>query len=79
MVARELQNLLLLVELQAKACLERTESRGPHYREDFLLQDDRNWLKSITVKKVDGRSQLDTVVLDPTWQDKGDEKIGYWR
>jgi len=67
-----------LAELEANVCLKRTESRGPHYREDFPFQDDRNWLKSITVKKVGGRPQLDTVTLDPTWESKGDEKMGYW-
>ena len=28
----------------AKGALERTESRGAHYREDFLKRDDANWL-----------------------------------
>jgi len=76
--ALELQNLLLLAELEANVCLKRTESRGPHYREDFPLQDNRNWLKSITVKKVAGRRQLGAVALDPTWESKGDEKVRMW-
>jgi fumarate reductase flavoprotein subunit len=28
----------------AKGARERTESRGAHYREDFLKRDDANWL-----------------------------------
>ena len=28
----------------AKGGRERTESRGAHYREDFLKRDDANWL-----------------------------------
>jgi succinate dehydrogenase/fumarate reductase flavoprotein subunit len=76
--ALELQNLLLLAELEAKVCLERTESRGPHYREDFPQQDDKNWLKSITVKKLNGNPQLDIVALDPNWRDRGNEKVKEW-
>ncbi len=34
--------LALCVALGAR---ERTESRGAHYREDFLKRDDKNWLK----------------------------------
>jgi succinate dehydrogenase/fumarate reductase flavoprotein subunit len=76
--ALELYNLLLLAELEARVCLERTESRGPHYREDFPHQDDKNWLKSIIVKKMGDSPELEAVVLDPQWRDKGDDKIGYW-
>ncbi|OGO45492.1 MAG: hypothetical protein A2Z05_09040 [Chloroflexi bacterium RBG_16_60_22] len=76
--ALELQNLLRLAELEAGVCLRRTESRGPHYREDFPHQDDKSWLQTITVRKVDGKPQMDSVVLDPAWKDKGDASIGYW-
>ena len=76
--ALELQNLLLLAELEANVCLKRTESRGPHYREEFPEQDDKNWLRSITVKKIGDGFQLDTVVLDVTWENKGDEKVKMW-
>jgi len=76
--ALELQNLLTLAEIEAEVCLHRTESRGPHYREDYPRQDDKNWLKAITVKKLNDKPSLNTVVLDPSWQSKGDEKLGYW-
>jgi succinate dehydrogenase/fumarate reductase flavoprotein subunit len=76
--ALELQNLLLLAELEAVVCLKRTESRGPHYREDFPDQDDENWLKSITVKKVDEGPQVETVSLDAGWKSVGDEKVKQW-
>ncbi len=74
----ELQNLLTLGELEANVCLMRTESRGPHYREDYPERDDRNWAKSISVQKVNGRLKLDTIVLDPNWKLKGDEKLKAW-
>lgn len=76
--AFELQNLLMLAELEAVVCLKRTESRGPHYREDFPDQDDDNWLKSITLKKEDDGPQLETVSLDPKWKNAGDEKVKQW-
>jgi len=76
--ALELQNLLTLAEIEANACLVRTESRGPHYRADFSFQDDVNWRKNVIVKKVNDELRTDTVALDPDWQDIGDESIGYW-
>ena len=43
--ARELGCLLDLVEVTTFAALDRTESRGAHYREDYPQRDDANWLK----------------------------------
>lgn len=37
--------MLKLALCVAKGALERTESRGAHYREDFPKRDDANWLK----------------------------------
>jgi succinate dehydrogenase/fumarate reductase flavoprotein subunit len=74
----ELQNLLTLAEIEAAVCLNRQESRGPHYRSDFPIQDDQHWLKSIIVKKRDDRMQIGSLALDPRWQSQGDEKMGYW-
>ncbi len=37
--------MLKLALCVAKGALERTESRGAHYREDFTKRDDANWLK----------------------------------
>jgi len=76
--ALELQNLLVLAEVEATVCLERRESRGSHCREDFPNQDDKNWLRSVIVQNVDDRPRLRTIVLDPAWQNKGDEKFKHW-
>ncbi len=48
--ALELQNMIQLSEIVAKAALERNESRGAHYREDYPEMDNRNWLKRIVFK-----------------------------
>jgi succinate dehydrogenase/fumarate reductase flavoprotein subunit len=59
--ALEVENLVLLLEATAKAALMRTESRGVHYREDYPVVDDDNWLKEIAVRlKPDGSLQLST-------------------
>ena len=42
--AYELGCLLDLAEATAGSALHRTESRGAHFREDFPLRDDANWL-----------------------------------
>ncbi len=41
----ELGHLITLSEAILQSALQRTESRGAHYREDFPQRDDENWLK----------------------------------
>ena len=41
---KETEAMLLAAELILRASLYRTESRMSHFREDFDLRDDRNWL-----------------------------------
>jgi len=75
--ALELKNLMLVGEIVAHAALKRTESRGSHYREDFPERDDSDWTKAITIRKVDGKMQLDTLKVDERW--KADEaELGWW-
>jgi succinate dehydrogenase / fumarate reductase, flavoprotein subunit len=42
--AFELGGLLDLAEVTAASALQRTESRGAHFRDDFPQRDDANWL-----------------------------------
>ncbi|MFA5393151.1 MAG: L-aspartate oxidase [Candidatus Ratteibacteria bacterium] len=46
----ETQNMLLLAGLIAQSALERTESRGAHFRTDFPERDDKEWLRHIDRK-----------------------------
>ncbi|GAJ22635.1 unnamed protein product, partial [marine sediment metagenome] len=43
----ELANLIILADLITNSALQREESRGAHYREDFPDRDDINWKKHI--------------------------------
>jgi len=57
--ALELQNLLEIAEVIALCALNRTESRGSHFRRDFPKRDDANWLKHTMAHK-----KGDEIVLD---------------
>jgi L-aspartate oxidase len=46
----ELKNMLLISKLIARAALDRTESRGAHYRTDFPKTDDQNWKRHLVYK-----------------------------
>ncbi|MBI4320312.1 MAG: FAD-binding protein [Chloroflexi bacterium] len=45
------RNELVFLDLMARCSLIRTESRGPHYREDYPQKDDANWLKWVVAKR----------------------------
>jgi succinate dehydrogenase / fumarate reductase flavoprotein subunit len=47
--AFELGSLLDLAEVTAASALNRTESRGAHFREDYAQRDDAHWLKHTLV------------------------------
>lgn len=44
----DLQNMLILARLIARSALERTESRGTHFRGDHPERDDKHWRRHIT-------------------------------
>ncbi|MBI5142841.1 MAG: succinate dehydrogenase flavoprotein subunit [Nitrospirae bacterium] len=53
--AVELRHLVDLAEVIAASALQRAESRGAHYREDFSHRDDANWLKhTLAFRSGDG-------------------------
>ncbi|MCX7796459.1 MAG: FAD-binding protein, partial [bacterium] len=47
----ETKNMLVLSKLIAESALERRESRGAHFREDYPYRDDIYWQKHIIKKK----------------------------
>jgi succinate dehydrogenase / fumarate reductase flavoprotein subunit len=52
--AFELGALLDLAEVTAASALQRTESRGAHYRDDYPERDDAHWLKHTLAYRSDG-------------------------
>lgn len=56
--AWELGALLEVAEVTAVAALDRTESRGGHYREDYPKRDDKNWLRHSLAWRKDGKIEL---------------------
>jgi len=63
----EFQNMRLVAEMLCRAALERTESRGSHFRVDYPQEDNRNWLKNIAVRKGSQGMEIETIPvrLDP--------------
>ena len=77
--ALELHNLVLVGEMVGRAALQRTESRGGHYREYYPQREHTRWLKSIVIKRVNGKMDLQPLALDPKWKDRtGDMRSGPW-
>ena len=61
---------LLVSKAIMRASLEREESRGAHYREDFPLSDDTAWLKNIVLRLDRERGDLVVSYSDLTIQQR---------
>lgn len=59
----EVDSLLTVAEIMAKAAFMRTESRGSHYREDYPQRDDAHWQNSIITRRVNGCMEQYTLRL----------------
>jgi succinate dehydrogenase / fumarate reductase, flavoprotein subunit len=59
----EARCMALCAEINFRAALARTESRGWHYREDYPKRDDKNWLKWVIVKEEKGKMVVSTEPL----------------
>jgi len=79
--AWRLQRMLKLAQCVAYGALQRTESRGAHFREDYPRRNDADWLKRTLAYWPDGeptRPRLDYEALDvarmelpPGWRGYG--------
>ncbi|MEM2102590.1 MAG: fumarate reductase (CoM/CoB) subunit TfrA [Candidatus Bathyarchaeia archaeon] len=56
--AFEIENMLTIAEMIAKAALMREESRGAHFRKDFPKTDNKNWFANIYIQKKMGQMTL---------------------
>jgi succinate dehydrogenase/fumarate reductase flavoprotein subunit len=59
--ALELQNMLFAAEMVCRAALQRTESRGAHYRSDYPAENDKDWLKNIVISRQETEITLQPV------------------
>ncbi len=59
MEAIELENMIDVAESMAAAALERTETRGAHYRTDFPKRDDSRWLANLYVRREAGQPRVE--------------------
>jgi len=48
----EFLNMRLVSEMVCRTALERTESRGAHFRSDYPKEDDRGWRKNIRIRQA---------------------------
>ncbi|NLM99500.1 MAG: fumarate reductase flavoprotein subunit [Campylobacteraceae bacterium] len=62
--AYRVPKMLKLALCVAVGALQRKESRGAHYREDYLKRDDKNWLKRTLTSWKEGDT-LPTVEYEP--------------
>ena len=62
--AYRVPRMLKIALCVAKGALERTESRGAHYREDYLKRDDANWLNRTLTSWANPSDTLPTVTYE---------------
>jgi succinate dehydrogenase / fumarate reductase flavoprotein subunit len=68
--ALDLHNLLTVSEIVTLAALERKESRGAHFRDDFPTKDEQSGKFNIVARKgLDGQVQLARVPIPPMRDD----------
>ncbi len=62
--AYRVPKMLKLALCVSKGALQRTESRGAHYREDFVKRDDANWLKRTITTWENPEDTLPTITYE---------------
>ena len=59
-----LGNMRTVSEMVLRSALFRTESRGAHYRADYPVENNKEWLTNITISKKNGGMSLSVVPVD---------------
>jgi succinate dehydrogenase/fumarate reductase flavoprotein subunit len=66
-MAHETRNMVLNMEMILRASLFRTESRGKHFREDYPLRDDPEWLAWVMLKNEEGKMSVSKEPIPEKW------------
>jgi len=64
--ALEIENLLLVAEMVAKAAVMREESRGAHSRRDYPKTDNKNWFVNIQIRQERGEMAFKKIPVTVT-------------
>jgi succinate dehydrogenase / fumarate reductase flavoprotein subunit len=68
--ALDLDNLMIVSEAVALAALERKESRGAHFREDYQAKEEEYGQVNFTLKKnAEGNMEISRVPIEPLRED----------
>lgn len=66
-VALEAKNMTQNLEIKLMAAMERKESRGTHYRDDYPQRDEENMSVWITLRDVDGTPTVEKHNVPEAW------------
>lgn len=83
-LCHEVRSMTANAEMILRSSLLREESRGWHYREDFPVQDDENWLAWVTLRRSPEGMEAGKRVLPAEWlrddpaEDRYDKKWLAW-
>ncbi len=63
----EIRSIVLHLEMKLRASMFRKESRWYHYREDYPLRDDENWICWIKIQDKNGEMTFTKVPIPEEW------------
>ena len=67
-LAHEVRSMILHVEMKLRASMFRKESRWYHYREDYPLRDDENWLCWVKIQPAGDQMEFVKVPIPEKWR-----------
>ena len=62
--ALDVDDMLDICELNIRSSLERQESRGPFFREDYPYIDNKNWLKHTVVTRAENDIRIESAPIE---------------
>lgn len=62
----EFRNMRLVGEMVCRSAMERTESRGSHFRNDYPAENENHWLANIQIRQTESDLVLEQVPVTTT-------------